>query len=53
MVEHKDEKMYVPALIFGHLLTSSNYDDDEKKVTGERSPVTMFVINHRLIIGSG
>lgn len=35
MVEHKDEKMYVPALIFGHLLTSSNYDDDEKKVTGE------------------
>lgn len=37
MVEHKDEKMYVPALIFGHLLTSSNYDDDEKKVTGEDS----------------
>ncbi|XP_019730215.1 DNA topoisomerase 2-beta-like [Hippocampus comes] len=35
VVEHKDEKMYVPALIFGHLLTSSNYDDDEKKVTGE------------------
>lgn len=53
VVEHKDEKMYVPALIFGHLLTSSNYDDDEKKVTGERSPVTMFVISHRLIIGSG
>lgn len=37
MVEHKDEKMYVPALIFGHLLTSSNYDDDEKKVTGENA----------------
>lgn len=28
------EKVYVPALIFGQLLTSSNYDDDEKKVTG-------------------
>lgn len=27
--------MYVPALIFGQLLTSSNYDDDEKKVTGK------------------
>ncbi|KAI1902419.1 hypothetical protein AGOR_G00044570 [Albula goreensis] len=37
VVEHKDEKMYVPALIFGHLLTSSNYDDNEKKVTGGRN----------------
>lgn len=36
VVEHKDEKVYVPTLIFGHLLTSSNYDDDEKKVTGNR-----------------
>ena len=34
VVEHKTEKMYVPTLIFGHLLTSSNYDDTEKKVTG-------------------
>lgn len=24
----------MPALIFGQLLTSSNYDDNEKKVTG-------------------
>lgn len=24
-------------MIFGHLLTSSNYDDDEKKVTGGRN----------------
>uniref|UniRef100_A0A8D2AW22 DNA topoisomerase 2 n=1 Tax=Sciurus vulgaris TaxID=55149 RepID=A0A8D2AW22_SCIVU len=37
VVEHKVEKMYVPALIFGQLLTSSNYDDDEKKVTGGRN----------------
>ena len=34
IIEHKDEKVFVPTLIFGHLLTSSNYDDDEKKVTG-------------------
>ncbi|XP_073901778.1 DNA topoisomerase 2-alpha isoform X1 [Castor canadensis] len=37
VVEHKVEKMFVPALIFGQLLTSSNYDDDEKKVTGGRN----------------
>lgn len=28
---HKTEGVYVPELIFGHLLTSSNYDDTEKK----------------------
>ncbi|BFZ22006.1 hypothetical protein BsWGS_25045 [Bradybaena similaris] len=37
VVEHKTEKMYVPTMIFGHLLTSSNYDDSEKKVTGGRN----------------
>lgn len=34
VIEHKTEKMYVPTMIFGHLLTSSNYDDSQKKVTG-------------------
>ncbi|KAJ3107884.1 DNA topoisomerase 2 [Phlyctochytrium planicorne] len=34
---HKEEGVYVPELIFGHLLTSSNYDDSEKKVTGGRN----------------
>lgn len=37
VVEHKVEKMFVPTLIFGHLLTSSNYNDEEKKVTGGRN----------------
>ncbi|XP_007893690.1 DNA topoisomerase 2-beta isoform X2 [Callorhinchus milii] len=37
VVEHKVEKVFVPALIFGQLLTSSNYDDEEKKVTGGRN----------------
>lgn len=37
VTEHKDEKLYVPTMIFGHLLTSSNYDDDEKKVVGGRN----------------
>lgn len=34
---HQKEKIYVPELIFGNLLTSSNYDDDEKKVVGGRN----------------
>jgi DNA topoisomerase II len=34
---HETESMYIPQLIFGNLLTSSNYDDDEKKLTGGRN----------------
>lgn len=34
---HKEEKMYVPEMVFGHLLTSDNYDDTERKVTGGRN----------------
>lgn len=34
---HKKEGIHVPELIFGHLLTSSNYNDNEKKVTGGRN----------------
>ena len=29
--------MYVPELVFGHLLTGSNFNDDDKKVTGGRN----------------
>lgn len=34
---HDKEKIWIPELIFGHLLTSSNYDDEQKKVTGGRN----------------
>ena len=34
---HKKYNMYVPQLIFGNLLTSSNYNDNVKKVTGGRN----------------
>lgn len=34
---HTVERVWIPELIFGTLLTSSNYDDDEAKVTGGRN----------------
>ncbi|KAJ3428705.1 DNA topoisomerase/gyrase [Anaeramoeba flamelloides] len=33
----KIEKLYVPELIFGHLLTGSNFDDNTKKTIGGRN----------------
>jgi DNA topoisomerase-2 len=35
--KHDKEKIWIPELIFGHLLTSSNYNDDEQRVTGGRN----------------
>lgn len=37
IVEHKEHGVWVPELIFGHLLTSSNYDKNEKKITGGKN----------------
>lgn len=37
VVVHKEHNCYVPELIFSQLLTSSNYDDKQKKVTGGRN----------------
>uniref|UniRef100_A0A7S3VBL7 DNA topoisomerase 2 n=1 Tax=Chaetoceros debilis TaxID=122233 RepID=A0A7S3VBL7_9STRA len=34
---HKDHQCYVPSLVFGHLLTGSNFNDDEAKTTGGRN----------------
>jgi DNA gyrase/topoisomerase IV subunit B len=35
--EHPVEKMYVPQLIFGNLLTSTNYDEKEEKLWGGKN----------------
>ena len=37
VVEHPTEKMYVPVLVFGHLLTGSNFNDKKKKTVGGRN----------------
>lgn len=37
VVMHKEHNVYVPELIFGHLLTGSNFDDKKKKTTGGRN----------------
>ena len=34
---HSKEKIYIPELIFGHLLTSTNYDDNKKKHVGGKN----------------
>jgi len=39
VVKHPDEDIYVPEMIFGHLLTSSNYDDDEDRVIGGQNGI--------------
>ncbi|KAL3807364.1 hypothetical protein ACHAXA_001702 [Cyclostephanos tholiformis] len=33
---HEKENMYVPELLFGHLLTGSNFNDDQRTLTGGR-----------------
>ena len=34
VILHPEHKIWVPEMIFGHLRTSTNYDKDEKRVTG-------------------
>lgn len=45
VVMHEKEKVWTPELIFGHLLTSSNYDDTEKRVTGGRNGYGIKLVN--------
>lgn len=34
---HGEHNIYIPELIFGHLLTGENFDDDEKRTVGGRN----------------
>ena len=33
---HNKEQMYLPEMVLGHLMTGSNFDDNEKRLTGGR-----------------
>lgn len=37
VILHPKEKIWIPELVFGHLLTSSNYDDSKERFTGGRN----------------
>lgn len=37
VVIHKEHHVYIPELVFGHLLTSDNYNDKDCKVVGGRN----------------
>jgi DNA topoisomerase-2 len=43
--KHKVHGVYVPELIFGNLLTSSNYDDNEQRVTGGRNGLGSKIVS--------
>ena len=42
---HPDEKIYIPEMIFGHLLTSGNYDKAEEKITGGKNGYGAKLVN--------
>ena len=37
IAEHPTEKIYIPQMVFGELLTSGNYDKNEEKITGGKN----------------
>jgi len=43
--KHQKEKMYIAELVFGNLLTGSNFDDNDKKVTGGRNGIGAKITN--------
>ena len=42
---HPDEKIYIPELIFGHLLSGSNYNDKEDRIVSGRNGLGIKLLN--------
>jgi DNA topoisomerase II len=45
VAKHPEHNMYIPQLIFGELLTSTNYDKDEKKLVGGKNGYGVKLVN--------
>ena len=45
VAKHPDHDMYIPQLIFGELLTSTNYDKEEKKLVGGKNGYGVKLVN--------
>lgn len=43
--KHPDYGVYIPQMIFGELLTSTNYDKDEKKLVGGKNGYGVKLVN--------
>ena len=37
VIKHSTEKIWIPQMIFGELLTSGNYNKNEEKITGGKN----------------
>jgi DNA topoisomerase II len=42
---HPEEKIYVPEMIFGHLLSGSNYNDSENRIVSGRNGLGIKLLN--------
>jgi DNA topoisomerase-2 len=45
VAKHPEHDMYIPQLIFGELLTSTNYDKNEKKLVGGKNGYGVKLVN--------
>ncbi len=45
VAEHPEHKVWIPQLIFGELLTSTNYDKEEKKLVGGKNGYGVKLVN--------
>ncbi len=45
VVQHPEHKVWVPQMIFAELLTSTNYDKDEKKLVGGKNGYGVKLVN--------